>query len=71
MSNRDTYKYHVKKGNKILHTGITNDLQRRENEHRQRYGDSVKLVPEGRRTTRDAAIQWEADQRKKGKPVGP
>ncbi len=27
---RDTYKYEFKRGNKILHGGITNDLERRE-----------------------------------------
>ena len=32
---RDTYKYHFKRGNKILHTGITNDLDRREGEHQR------------------------------------
>ena len=26
---RNTYKYHFKRGNKNLHTGITNDLERR------------------------------------------
>ena len=30
---RDTFKYVYKKGNKILHGGITNDLERREGEH--------------------------------------
>ena len=25
---RDTYKYHFKKGNKIVHTGITNGILR-------------------------------------------
>ena len=35
---RDTYKYHFKKGNKIVHTGITNDLERREQEHKRWSG---------------------------------
>ena len=30
---RDTYKYQFKSGNKILHVWITNDLERREQEH--------------------------------------
>ena len=34
---RDTYKYHFKKGNKIVHTGITDDLERREQEHKQEF----------------------------------
>jgi predicted GIY-YIG superfamily endonuclease len=32
---RDTYKYHFKVGNKIVHGGITTDLERREKEHHQ------------------------------------
>ena len=28
--NRDTYKYFLKRGNEIIHVGITNDLQHRE-----------------------------------------
>jgi len=35
MSNRDTYKYHYKIGNKIIKSGITDDLDRREGEHQQ------------------------------------
>ena len=64
---RDTYKYHVKRGNEILHTGITNDLRRRESEHQQKYGDKVHIKQVGNRTTREAALQWETEQRKKGR----
>lgn len=32
---RETSKYHFKRGNKILHTGITYDLERREQEHKR------------------------------------
>lgn len=70
-TNRDTYKYHLKKGNKILHTGITNDLQRRESEHQQTYGKTVHIKQVGNRTTRTAGFQWEAEQRKNDKPTGP
>ena len=70
-SNRDTYKYHLKRGNKILHTGITNDLQRREYEHQQNYGNKVHIKQVGHRTTRKDGFKWEEEQRKNGKPVGP
>jgi len=33
---RDTFKYLYKIGNKIVHGGITNDLDRREQEHQQK-----------------------------------
>ena len=35
---RVIYKYHFKKGNTIVHTGITNDIDRREAEHRSEPG---------------------------------
>ena len=61
MSNkRDTFKYVFKKGNKILHRGITNDLDRRESEH-QRNLDGGHIEQVGRRTTRPAALEWERD----------
>ena len=58
MAERDTYKYYVKKGDKIVHRGITNDLNRREAEHQERF-PGTKLIPEGRRVTREAALKWE------------
>lgn len=57
---RDTYKYHQKIGNKIVHRGITDDLDRREQEHRQKWPGS-HIAQVGRRTTRDAALGWERD----------
>lgn len=69
-TDRDTYKYHFKKGNKIVHTGITNDLDRREVEHRSEPGWSKGHIKQvGYRTTREAALEWEQEQAKKGKPV--
>lgn len=65
---RDAYKYHFKKGNKIIHTGITDDLERREQEHQRTFGDGhIKQV--GRATTRDAALVWEAEQAERGNPT--
>lgn len=66
---RDTYKYHFKKGSKIVHTGITNDLERREQEHKQDFGESGHIKQVGRVTTRDAALKWESDQAKMGNPT--
>ena len=59
---RDTYKYQFKVGNKIVHAGITNDLERREAEHQEKWpGGHIKKV--GIKTTEDAARKWE---KKKG-----
>lgn len=35
MSKRNTYKYELTKGNKVVYVGITNNPGRREAEHRQ------------------------------------
>jgi len=55
---RNTFKYHFKVGHKIVHGGITNDLERREMEHQQKWSKGhIKQV--GRRTTEEAAREWE------------
>ena len=54
----DTYRYHFVKDRKVVHRGMTDDLERREQEHRQKHG-SGHIVQVGRRTTRDAARKWE------------
>ena len=67
---RDTYKYYFKKGHKIVHAGITNDLDRREVEHKSNHGWGTGHIKQvGIRTTRDAALEWEKEQARKGKSV--
>ncbi len=70
VTNRDTYQYHFKMGNKIVHTGITNDIDRREGEHKREHGQRKGHIKQvGVRTTYDAALEWERQQEKEGKPV--
>jgi len=58
---RDIYKYYFKTGKKIMHGGITNDLERREQEHQQKWPKGhIKQV--GRRTTEEAAREWEKEK---------
>ena len=66
---RNTNKYHFKMGNRIVHTGITNDLERREKEHKRNYGNDGHIKKVGRATTRDSALKWEREQAKLGKPT--
>ena len=62
---RNTYKYHFKKGTKIIHTGITNDLDQREMEHQSESGWSKGHIKQvGYRTTRKAAFKWKQEQDK-------
>ena len=58
MSKRNTYKYELKDGNKVLYVGITNDTERREQEHSQKkeFGH-MNII--GNRTTRESAKNWE------------
>lgn len=70
---RDTYKYHFKVGNVIVHRGVTNDLAARESQHRnsgrstmhngQRlYWSHGHIIQVGIATTSDGALSWERDQ---------
>jgi predicted GIY-YIG superfamily endonuclease len=63
MSKRNTYTYHQKVGNKIVHSGITNDLDRRESEHQQRWSNS-HIMQVGRIKSKESAREWEKDQPK-------
>ena len=63
MSKRDTHKYHLKRGNRIIRSGITNDPDRREKEHQRDYGKDVHIQKVGRVTTRDGARDWERNQK--------
>lgn len=58
---RDTYKYHFKVGNKIVHSGITDNLERREREHKVKWPNG-HIFQVGRRTTEEAAKKWEEQQ---------
>ncbi|WP_420571936.1 hypothetical protein [Kordia sp.] len=68
----DTYKYYFKVGNVIVHGGITNNLVRREIEHRNSgkwslynggrlYWKNGHILQVGRKTTRQAALRWERE----------
>ena len=58
---RDTYKYLVKVGNKVVDGGITTDLARREQERQREYPGS-HLYKVGHRTTEEAAREWEKEE---------
>jgi len=63
MKKRDTFTYDFKIGQKIIHSGITNDLERREAEHKERWtkGHIVKV---GAAKTEEAARAWEETKQK-------
>ena len=62
---RNTAKYHLKRGNKIVHRGVTDrPLEEREREHQQQF-PGAKITQVGRRTTREKALEWEGEGGKK------
>ncbi len=62
MSNvRDTNKYYFKIRNRIVHGGITNDLERREQEH-QREWPNGHIFKVGNITTKEGARKWEEEK---------
>lgn len=56
-------RYDFKKGNKIIHSGITKDPERREQEHKDRFG-SGKLHKVGPKVTEESARNWEETKQK-------
>lgn len=57
---RDTYKYHLKEGKKVVYRGITSDLERREAQHQEEHPGS-RIHQVGRKATRDSALEWERE----------
>ena len=60
---RNTYTYDFKIGNKIVHSGITKDLDRREEEHQQRWPNG-HIVKVGVAKTEEGARAWEETKKK-------
>ena len=58
---RDTQKYELLDGKKVVYVGITNDPESREVRHRQdKNFDKMRII--GRASTRIGAKQWEKDR---------
>lgn len=63
MKARNTLKYDFKVKQKIVHSGITKDLEKREIEHQQRWPRG-HIVQVGNRKTEEAAREWEKTKHK-------
>ena len=59
---RSTQTYRLKDGRKTVYIGSTNDLERREEEHRDEGKHFTRLEPTSRKMTEEGAKQKEADQ---------
>lgn len=56
---RDTYKYELKQGNKVVYVGITDDPGRREQKHRNDGKQFTSMNIVGNASTRQGASAWE------------
>jgi hypothetical protein len=61
MKKRDYYAYEFRVGSTVVHTGVTREPARREQEHKQRW-DAGRLVIVGRAKTEEAARNWQTRQ---------
>ena len=58
MGARKVYRYHFKVGDRVVFSGFTIDLKRRESEHRRRWPRG-HIEQVGQATTRQDAWKWE------------
>ena len=61
MSSRITYRYEFKVDGRVVVTGITSDLKRREKEHRRRW-PTGHIEQVGPPTTHKEAWDWNREQ---------
>ena len=59
---RNWYTYEFKRGNKVLHKGITKDLERREQEHQANINSKGHIKKVGHAKTEKGAREWEEEQ---------
>lgn len=59
---RDTYRYELRDGRKIVDIGITDDPERREQQHRSEGHCFGNMTLVGPRVTEDSARDWEQDR---------
>ena len=63
MTEQNWKKYDFKVGNKIVHSGITQDLDRREKEHQNRWPGG-HIVQVGHAVSEESAREWEKTKEK-------
>lgn len=61
MADRDTTRYELRDGNRVVYVGITNDPERRAQEHAADK-DFTRMVTVGPKVTRTTAERWEEER---------
>lgn len=62
QAKRDTVNYNLKVGNKVVYKGTTNDLEKREAEHRRDGKEFTHIQQVGNKKTPEGADKVETDQ---------
>ena len=62
MAKKNTFKYELHDGHKMVYTGTTTDPKRREAEHRASGKDFTKMTIIGRPSTKEGASKWEEER---------
>lgn len=58
MPARNTYRYRLKVGDRVILHGFTTDLARRQREHQLRWPEA-RVEPVGKATSHQEAWEWE------------
>ena len=66
-TDRTVYRYYFKVGRKIVHIGITGDIDIERYELQQKHNGKGRITQIGFRTTYEDARAWEAEELKKHK----
>lgn len=61
MTERDTIRYELRDGNEVVYVGITNNPERRAQEHKTNK-EFRKMVPIGSEVSRATAEEWETER---------
>lgn len=62
---RDTYRYKLKDGRRIVYIGKTQDPDARERQHRAEGKRFTKLVVQGPKVIEKTALEWEEEELRK------
>ena len=62
MAKRDYSRYELFEGRKKVYIGITNDMERRQQEHSDEGKKFDSIRPVGPRVTEDSARKWEQER---------
>ena len=62
MKRRNYHRYELRDGRQLVYVGITNDLERRREEHKDEGKRFGSMLPVGPSVTKDTAEDWEEDR---------